>query len=80
MKIRWDSHKFVLIVNVRSTLIAIVTAIILARENSGSRNLALAAGTLAGGAVSFLIQLRFELSGRKKIRGNLDASIQIDRP
>ncbi len=78
MNVRWDSLKLVVIANVSSTLLAIMTAAILAWENAASRNLALATGTLTAAAIAFLIQLPFELQSSKS-QDHVSTEFTIDR-
>jgi hypothetical protein len=56
-----DPFALILIACTGALFISVLTAIILAWQNRGSRNLALAAAALVGVALFFLTQLRFEL-------------------
>ncbi len=78
MSVRWDYLKLALVFNVSFTLLAVMTAAILAWENAASRNLALATGTLAAVAINFLIQLPFELQGSKSL-DHVSTESTIDR-
>ncbi len=57
-----DYVQVALIANLIAIFVAIVTAIIVAVNNSGSKNVPLAAAALVGVTVGYLIQLPFELS------------------
>ena len=58
----FDYMQAVLIANIAAIVVAIGTAIILAFNNAGSKNLPLAAAALVGVLVGYSIQLPFELA------------------
>jgi len=58
-----DLLELALIVNLAALGISLVSAFVLVRHNSRSRNLVLAAGTLLGAIFFFVTQLYFELHG-----------------
>ncbi len=78
MNVRRDFLKVALIANVASTLLALITAAILAWENTASRNLAIATGTLMAADIAFLIQLAFELQSSKSL-DHVSTEFTIDR-
>jgi hypothetical protein len=67
-----------LIANVIAIFVAAVTAIIVAWNNAGSKNMPLAAAALVGVTVGYLIQLPFELT-RSTTRETIGADFVIDR-
>lgn len=58
---QFDYLQIALVVNVVAIFAAIVTAILLAWNNAGSKNMPLAAAALVGVTVGYLLQLPFEL-------------------
>jgi len=67
-----------LIANVIAVTVAVATAIVVAWNNAGSKNMPLAAAALVGVTVGYLIQLPFELS-RSTTRETIGAEFVIDR-
>jgi hypothetical protein len=78
MNVRCDFLKAALIIYVSSTLVAVITAGIIAWENIASHNLAIATGTLVAANIAFLIQLKFELQGSNS-RDHVSFEFTIDR-
>lgn len=73
-----DAVKLALIVNLAALSIVIITTILLAWNNVGSRNLALATGTLLAASVLYVIQLPFELR-RTTERDRVTTEFTVDR-
>ena len=73
-----DLVQVALIVNICAIIVSLVTAGMIAWANAGSRNLALASGTLAAAIILFVIQLPFELQ-RSTIRDRISTEFTIDR-
>lgn len=67
-----------LYVNLATLFIFLGSAVYLAWQNAGSRNLALAVGTLAAAVILFVIQLRFELRP-STADDHVSAELTIDR-
>jgi hypothetical protein len=67
-----------LVANIIAVVIAVATAIILAWNNAGSKNMPLAAAALVGVTVGYLIQLPFELT-RSTTRETIGMDFVIDR-
>jgi len=78
MKVRLDLTKLAVYAFVSSTVLAVLTAAILAWKNVASHNLALATGTLGAASFGFLIQLFFELQGSKDL-DRVSTEFTIDR-
>lgn len=73
-----DYVEVALVANVFAVVVASVTAIIVAFNNAGSKNMPLAAAALVGVTIGYLIQLPFELS-RSTTRETIGADFVIDR-
>lgn len=73
-----DFLQVVLVVNLVALGLVIVTAIVLALNNAGSKNIPLAVAALVGVAVGYGIQLPFELS-RSAEHETIGADFVIDR-
>lgn len=73
-----DVLKLALICNVAAIIIVLVTAGFIAWENTGSRNLVIATGTLLAAMILFITQLSFEL--RRSISyDQINIELTIDR-
>ncbi len=71
--------KILLLANVIAAVVVIVTAAMLAWTNAGSRNLALATGTLGAALVLFVIQLPFELRRQTLPTEYVHLELTVDR-
>jgi hypothetical protein len=74
-----DWLKAVLAFNLIALGVSVVTAAVLAWQNAGSRNIGLAAGTLAATALLFVLQLAFELRRPDPILQTYSADLTLDR-
>src|SRR6266850_2124625 len=73
-----DWVQIALCANLASIAIVLVTAVVLAWNNTGSRNIPLAAAALIGVMVGYLVQLSFELT-RSRSSETIDVEFVIDR-
>ena len=73
-----DFVEIALVANVIALVVMISTAIVLALNNSGSKNTPLAVAALVGSSIGYLIQLPFELS-KSTTRETIGADFVIDR-
>jgi hypothetical protein len=60
-KIGTDYLQVVVLLNIAASVVLIVTALILLRQNTASRNLMLGTGAVVGAVAAFLIQMKFDL-------------------
>ena len=73
-----DIVKIALVLNIIAVVIALVTDFIIAWENAGSRNLALAGGAFFAASILFLIQLPFEFREDRDV-ALISAELTIDK-
>ncbi len=78
MSSRLDTFRLLVYAYVFSTLVAIITAAVIAWKNARFTNLSLATGTLGAASTAFLIQLFFELRDSKD-RDHVSTEFTIDR-
>jgi len=73
-----DWLKGILVLNAVGIAVSMATAAVLAWQNAGSRNLALAVGALVAACSLFVLQLVFELRRPEPVAETFSADLTID--